>query len=722
MTGQQIREKSSARKVLAVLVGLLATLLALETLATVRSGGAFEVFAQQTGTAPTIKLINPDSTTSTEISDKNDTEDTTYHLVAWISNAPANPVVQFEYQPEGGPEIPITCADTGTVNARAATADTYECDWNVNVEDGAGVVRAELYSGTGKVAEDEEAVEVDSTGQTVEIVYPRQGEAVGFYTGPDGISTAMIDVKTSAAGTPEGDEGTQRVTVYYSVSQPGAEPVFEPCGTEDVTGGAQESIRCDMLEDDTETPERENDPSRITAIAATAGDTTEGSAPGPGCTQPIPGVCDADDTDAADAHRAFGYQQDPSAVNVNPQTQEATPGQCSGLITATVTDQNGRAIVGVNIDVHAQGPTDALYFDDNDASNNQSSASKAPENHAEEQAVNCEDTEPPPGFAGAQGRHERVDADIKHIESANDAGTDEQGKYTFKLYSPSTGATQFTVWADEDGDDNRCSGEATGIGSIGWGQAAPSPTGVQEETQPCPTPTGTGSPTGSPTATPTQTQTGSPTGSPTTTQAPAECQDGADNDGDGDTDMNDEDCDFPEDDDESPDDTGNEVQSGPCAGFQEGSRNPRPNGGLVIVGTQGPDDLRGSGRGDIICGLGGRDSIRGAGGNDRIYGAGGHDDLRGNAGNDLISGQGGLDVIRGGGGADVAKGGARNDTIRGYDGRDRLVGGGGDDTLRAGDGRDSLYGNKGRDLLDGGRGSDLCRPGPGRDSKIRCER
>lgn len=516
---EAIREKASARRVLAVLIGLLVTVLALQGIASVKPGG-FEAFAQ-TSPSPgpaTIELINPDETTSEEISARSDGANNVYDLVAWVGNPPVNPVVQFKYTPDGTnqPTLSIICSDTGTQNARQVSADTWECEWNLQgVADGGGTLRAELYSeGSGKLAEDEEPVTIDQTGQTVEILYPAQAGPVGFYTGPDGIASGMIEVTTSAANAD--DTGTNQVNVYYSMAPPGAEPAFELCGSSEITGGGQDSIRCDLAADDPDTVQRENDPSRVTAIAAVAVEVTNGDLP----PDPVTGT-DPDreeDLDSADAHRAFGYEQEPGSVTATPQTHQAAAGSCSQIITAEVLDTNGRRIVGINVDVHAAGPTDNLFFDDDEAATN-TSRHKAPENHETQPSANCEDTEPPPNFNGTQGFHARVEADIKHIESTDATGTDENGRFTFQLYSVDAGATQFTVWADEDGDDLYCQAEAAGIGSIGWNQTPPSPTGV-EPAQPCPGPTGTASPTATATATPTQTSTASPTGTTTTTAGP----------------------------------------------------------------------------------------------------------------------------------------------------------------------------------------------------------
>lgn len=67
--------------------------------------------------------------------------------------------------------------------------------------------------------------------------------------------------------------------------------------------------------------------------------------------------------------------------------------------------------------------------------------------------------------------------------------------------------------------------------------------------------------------------------------------------------------------------------------------------------------------------------------------------------------QGGL-VIVGGGGADDLGGGRGADVIFGLGGADFLAGRAGDDILSGGDGDDILFGGKGADLLEGGGGAD----------------
>lgn len=89
--------------------------------------------------------------------------------------------------------------------------------------------------------------------------------------------------------------------------------------------------------------------------------------------------------------------------------------------------------------------------------------------------------------------------------------------------------------------------------------------------------------------------------------------------------------------------------------------------GCTVVGTNGPDDLSGTGGRDVFCGFEGEDDLRGGGGDDVNYG------------------------------------GVGDDTLVGGPGSDRLGGGEGDDTLRARDGTrrhvDHLLGGAGRDFI-----------------------
>ena len=113
----------------------------------------------------------------------------------------------------------------------------------------------------------------------------------------------------------------------------------------------------------------------------------------------------------------------------------------------------------------------------------------------------------------------------------------------------------------------------------------------------------------------------------------------------------------------------------------------------TIVGTDGPDSLKGTAGPDVILSYEGKDKINGRGGKDRICGSEGNDKLAGGAG---------------------------SDKIHGSNGKDKLIGGKGRDNLLGGNGKDRLLGGKGKDRLAGGGRHDICKGGPGRDHLIGC--
>lgn len=115
---------------------------------------------------------------------------------------------------------------------------------------------------------------------------------------------------------------------------------------------------------------------------------------------------------------------------------------------------------------------------------------------------------------------------------------------------------------------------------------------------------------------------------------------------------------------------GTALSVGPVAGPGVGAAaDPeRAKGDCTIVGTDGPDALRGTRQDDVICALAGDDTINGRGGNDI---------LRGGQGNDTVVGGPGDDLLRGGRGADHLDAHDRASD------RDRLRCGRGKDTIVA---------------------------------------
>ena len=508
---------------------LLATIVFVLTLALVQlapSGGygipAFGQVPTPTPGAPTIQFINPSAGTSLEVSNKDDgSGDKTIHLVAWVSAIPENPVVEFKYKSNqsGSQEIPI-----GDGVAQVGPGDTFETNWTLGTagpegpdEPGttitrgtSGVVKVILSSGSTEVSRDEETIRIneqtppacpppgpnntacedEAQANNVEMTYPTNGGPFGHYqpTTDQGPVNSLIDVTSSAE--------TVNINAYYTLSRPGTEPSWKQCkaGT-----GAVNETRANTLDGIKCEYDPNDNPTRVTAVAVRATDAHTSA----------PGVVESVNVDGADAHRVEPYLQDPESIVLLPPTQEFESGKCAPVITARVMDQANppRKVGDVNVDVHAMGPSDALSFDD--AGGTYSTTNKAPENHPSESAVACEQATP--GFSGAQGDHESAaEDDIKHIESLDD--TNDAGEWKFALFSPDEGGTQFSVWADEDGNDRRCSEEAVENGSIGWDTSAPGPTDFAPEESSCPKPAPSGSPP--PSATPTSSPSSSPSAIP----------------------------------------------------------------------------------------------------------------------------------------------------------------------------------------------------------------
>ena len=495
-------------------------------------------------TGARIQFLNPSGATANgtgsgpgrEVSTMQDA-DSSYHLVAWVANAPANPIVEFKWSPVDD-DINETTIGTGTQRGN----DTWDIFWNsVPATDGEYEVTAILYSSGGpEVARDEEPIVVNNQddpkdnpaeiqqsedrGETVEITYPAQASIWGAFRQPgtSGSYIGVVDVDAS--------DTSENVRAFYTTTAPGNEPTWVRCSTTAGETFAQsaDGVRCTLAEGVS--------PNSVTAIAAASGDADQTAADGT-CFPDGPGVPDencGEGEDSGDAHRTTGYVQVPGTMTVTPSSQTVSDADgptagnqfpCSAAISGTLTDQFGRKVAGANADVHAAGPTDNLHFDDPDTTGSHQAPDGA--NHTTEPSVSCEG-DPPPAPPGTntssgqgQGEHEVAgEGDIKHIETAA-SGTNDAGAILFKLANLSTsitGTTQITAFYDRDNDDRFCSGEVNGNATIGWGTAPAGATGVPSETATCPEPSPTGSSTAS--ASPSGSATGSPTGSPSASQTP----------------------------------------------------------------------------------------------------------------------------------------------------------------------------------------------------------
>src|SRR5688500_1822779 len=120
-----------------------------------------------------IQFLNPSAGTSRELSTKNDGQNTTYHLVAWVNKLPPDATVERKYKADGANnEVSL---GTGTlvgsdtfelhtglngVPNETADEDTYNPATGVT-RGNTGTLKAVLFSGPGEVARDEEAVRVN---------------------------------------------------------------------------------------------------------------------------------------------------------------------------------------------------------------------------------------------------------------------------------------------------------------------------------------------------------------------------------------------------------------------------------------------------------------------------------------------------------------------------------------------------------------------------------
>lgn len=159
---------------------------------------------------------------------------------------------------------------------------------------------------------------------------------------------------------------------------------------------------------------------------------------------------------------------------------------------------------------------------------------------------------------------------------------------------------------------------------------------------------------------------------------------------------------------------------GEAAGF--------PDGGMLLIGTPGADNLVGGAAGDALFAGAGADVLSGGALGDVLQGNQGADTLSGDAGSDTVYGGQDNDVINlgsaadehnftnGNRGNDTITAGNGGDTLLGGQGEDSIVGGAGgdlifanlgDDTVAAGDGADTIHGNGGYDVMSSGAGADL---------------
>ncbi|MDQ3951641.1 MAG: hypothetical protein M3279_01560 [Actinomycetota bacterium] len=397
--------------------------------------------------APTIDFLNPSAYTTPPptISDVQDA-DGFVHLVAWAREVPSQALVEFELQPTG--------QNAATFTGDRVGSDTWEFFMPIpdSHPDGATyTLRARLYAGVPGNADEvdnaEMTVEIDQSeipppvGETIELSYPDNGDRLGVFVPKGKLPVTVLDYAASV--------GTERVRAFYTLSDPGTAPVWEDsCGSSVPDDQGFGKVRCTLKEG--------HQPGDVSAVAVVSNKTSP----------PAPPNAALDDT--GDAHRVLPYLQQPSSVEISQGNATVNLSACH-IMTGFVNDQFDRAVAGVNLDVHADGPEDELHFS---SSGTNTDAFQAPDaaHVSRENAKRCSDN----ANSGQQGDHNSPGRDdVKHIESVE--GTSNNGGFRFALRSDFAGGTFIQAWADVDDDDLPDLNEASGGTQLGWGSPPPPP-------------------------------------------------------------------------------------------------------------------------------------------------------------------------------------------------------------------------------------------------------
>jgi hypothetical protein len=399
--------------------------------------------------------------------------DDTYRLVAWVADPPPAYSVFFSVT-QGALEFEIT-------NTRQVVDQSWQAEWSMpsSLLDGPATLHAYIVVGEEAVASVDQPVTIMRVQENIDLAYPVADSSFGTYAplaaalpanGPATPKkpTGVVDALYTA--TPD----MVFVRAFYTTSRPGTTPTWNVCGTEAIGTGnnqADNGVKCAL--------KSAAEQAAITAVAAVANDS--------------PNDFDNRFNESGDAvPLVSSYAQVPTVLDMQGGQQivpeESTSGiyYCTDSIVTTLTDQAGRQIAGANMDVHAEGPSDALKFHTFSVLTTNQPPDRG--GHREESGFDCTGSSQgngtPPGDANPdlQGEHQRFgQPDRKHIESLG-GGTSDIGAFSFRLHADEPGGTRFTVWVDErdDGchanDDLFTEGEINVSGSIGWApEQAPEP-------------------------------------------------------------------------------------------------------------------------------------------------------------------------------------------------------------------------------------------------------
>ncbi|MGH9199137.1 MAG: hypothetical protein ACRD1T_25830, partial [Acidimicrobiia bacterium] len=324
--------------------------------------------------------------------------DRVFRIVALVSNAPPNSVVEAYVRPAGWNDQTI-----GELARIPATPDTWEFLWDIDEDlpTGQAQLGVRLFIGEKEFARDEIAVQLrhkdgprtdpgcsvpgassplcnqSLKAESVSLTWPLQGGPLGFYRSPEGKWSAVVDALASP-----GSSGALKV--MYSTTPIGYEPTFSQCGSKSGTARPKDGIRvfrlpCVLNQGDL--------PRQVTALSAIAMKGSE---------------------ESQDALRVRSYVPDPAQMTaeikpIHPTTMTASyptgtrrrAGSGCLEYSVVVSDHMGRPVQGANVDVQLWGPEDNVMFGGAGASN-----FIVPEGLEVENASNCAG-----GTAAQQGRH-----------------------------------------------------------------------------------------------------------------------------------------------------------------------------------------------------------------------------------------------------------------------------------------------------------------------------
>lgn len=422
-----------------------------------------------------VTLLNPSTgyDDPPKVSDRFDGVDSRYTIVARTSGTAPSTIVEasFAHQNDDGTfqnEILV-----GELAPIASGSDVWQYDWAIpeSVPEGDGriSVRAYVETATGFVETGSDSVPVsvfykDPSGpplgawETVDLLWPEQGGALGWYKPRVGAWRTVIDGRTSA--------GASHVQLFVSTTPPGETPEFVGCGLTPVTLVGSEfatfSGRC-VLNASTL-------PSAVRSVAAVA--EFREVASGTRFLQ------------AADVRTVSSYDVNPHemSVAITPVASRAiVPTTSCQTFTVLVTDDHGRPVLGAGVDVHAAGPTDQLIL--------AGDFMFAPNDHPTERTLPCPSSLPIPQNPRTQGDHNVPGGiDAKHMETNQGTGLDGpnqlSGQTQFSVASQNAGFTELTAWVDEEeitretqqrpADDDRLDPEEpTGRALVQWMTTSP---------------------------------------------------------------------------------------------------------------------------------------------------------------------------------------------------------------------------------------------------------